>query len=137
MDIREELAKFNFKQKYASYNKDEKRREDWSEASDRIYEMHKEFYDLSPTADKILSDAIDMEKDKRILSSQRARQFGGKAILDKNWRIYNCTTSYADRPRFFQEALYLLLCGCGVGFSVQKHHINRLPPMRKIGRAHV
>tara|TARA_B100000214_G_scaffold375473_1_gene362006 strand:+ start:2053 stop:4104 length:2052 start_codon:yes stop_codon:yes gene_type:complete len=130
MDIRNELALFNFKQKYAAYNHKEKRRESWSEASDRIYEMHKEFYDLSQEADSIIQSAISMEKDKRILSSQRARQFGGKAILDKNWRIYNCTTSYADRPRFFQESLYLLLCGCGVGFSVQKHHIARLPSIR-------
>lgn len=41
----------------------------------------------------------------------------------------NCTTSYCDRPRFFQESLWLLLCGCGVGFSVQDHHISKLPPV--------
>ena len=43
----------------------------------------------------------------------------------------NCTVSYCDRPRFFQEALWLLLCGAGVGFSVQKHHIDKLPPVSK------
>jgi len=44
----------------------------------------------------------------------------------------NCTVSYCDRPRFFQESMYLLLCGCGVGFSVQKHHIAKLPKIGKL-----
>ncbi len=43
----------------------------------------------------------------------------------------NCSSSYADRPRFFQETMYLLLCGCGVGFSVQKHHVAKLPKITK------
>ncbi|TRZ50831.1 MAG: hypothetical protein D4S01_05945 [Dehalococcoidia bacterium] len=43
----------------------------------------------------------------------------------------NCTVSYVDRPRFFQECMYLLLCGCGTGFSVQTHHIAKLPNIRK------
>ena len=134
MNIRDELSLFNFKQKYAAYNKSERRRETWEEASDRIKNMHIQFYNMHNESNSIplevLEFAIEMEKSKRILSSQRARQFGGKAILDKNWRIYNCTTSYADRPRFFQEAFYLLLCGCGVGFSIQKHHVERLPKLR-------
>ncbi|MEC8306589.1 MAG: recombinase, partial [Chlamydiota bacterium] len=62
-------------------------------------------------------------------SSQRARQFGGAPTLNKNWRIYNCVTSYCDRTSFFPEAFWLLLCGCGVGFSVQTHHIASIPPL--------
>ncbi|MFM2092643.1 MAG: hypothetical protein RLZZ127_3132, partial [Planctomycetota bacterium] len=50
---------------------------------------------------------------------------------DKNARLYNCTVSYCDRPRFFQESLWLLLCGCGVGFSVQRHHVAKLPPIAR------
>jgi ribonucleoside-diphosphate reductase alpha chain len=74
-------------------------------------------------------------KQKMVLGSQRAMQFGGEPILRKHARIYNCTTSYCDRPRFFQEALWLLLCGCGVGFSVQTHHITKLPGIAKPGAA--
>lgn len=44
-------------------------------------------------------------------------------------RIYNCTSSYCDRVRFFQECMWLLLCGCGAGFSVQQHHIAKLPKL--------
>jgi ribonucleoside-diphosphate reductase alpha chain len=69
--------------------------------------------------------------DKLVLGSQRVLQFGGKPILDKNARLYNCVTSFADRSKFFQEAMYLLLCGCGVGFSVQTHHINKLPKVSR------
>ncbi len=54
-------------------------------------------------------------------------QYGGEPIEKKHSRIYNCTVSYCDRIRFFQESFWLLLCGCGVGFSVQKHHIDKLP----------
>ncbi len=68
---------------------------------------------------------------KEISSSQRALQFGGDAILEKNARLYNCTVSFCDRLPFFSEAFYLLLCGCGVGFSVQKHHVECLPRLNR------
>ena len=42
-------------------------------------------------------------------------------------RMYNCTSSYADRPAFFGEFFYILLCGAGAGFSVQEHHVAKLP----------
>jgi ribonucleoside-diphosphate reductase alpha chain len=65
-------------------------------------------------------------QDKVISSSQRALQFGGLPILEKNARLYNCSVSFCDRPDFFAETFYLLLCGAGVGFSVQKHHTQQL-----------
>lgn len=68
---------------------------------------------------------------KKIAGSQRGLQFGGAAIRDKNERAYNCSSSHCDRPRFFAEAFYLLLCGCGVGFSVQKMHTQYLPSIVK------
>jgi ribonucleoside-diphosphate reductase alpha chain len=45
--------------------------------------------------------------------------------------MYNCTASYADRPRFFQEGFWLMLNGAGIGFSVQKHHVAKLPNIKK------
>jgi hypothetical protein len=68
---------------------------------------------------------------KKVIGSQRALQFGGKGILDKNERIYNCSSGHIDRPRAFQEAMFLLLCGVGVGFSTQYCHINKLPTISK------
>jgi ribonucleoside-diphosphate reductase alpha chain len=66
---------------------------------------------------------------KKVLGSQRALQFGGDPILKRHAKIYNCTSSYCDRLRFVQECFWLLLCGSGTGFSVQKHHISKLPTL--------
>ena len=78
-----------------------------------------------------LQEARSAVDNKLVLGSQRALQFGGAPVLSKHARMYNCTVSYCDRPRFFQEGLWLLLCGCGVGFSVQQHHVKKLPPIAK------
>lgn len=122
------LADYVFASKYGRYLPNQGRREIFNEAIDRVIEMHREFYagtDIEAELDFVESAL----KDRLVLGSQRALQFGGKPILKKHARIYNCTVSYCDRPRFFQEAFWLLLCGCGVGFSVQKHHVEKLPPI--------
>lgn len=126
------LQDYVFTSKYSRYLPEKKRRESFEEAVERVIGMHHEHFRRKGTeVDDLLNIAEDAMKRRLVLGSQRALQFGGPWILDKNARIYNCTTSYCDRPRFFQEALWLLLCGCGVGFSVQKHHIDNLPPVRK------
>jgi hypothetical protein len=130
MDIqRNNLANFTFKQTYAKYLPSKKRRENWSESVDRLMNMHATKFIDTIEIYEDLNEIEDALKRKEILGSQRSLQFGGKAILDKPWRIFNCTTSFCDRPRFFAESLWLLLCGCGVGYSVQKHHISKLPPV--------
>jgi ribonucleoside-diphosphate reductase alpha chain len=116
------LSEYVFTSKYARFNGE--RRETWDEAVDRMMDMHiQKASNMKPYIDQC---RVEM-KNKLVTGSQRALQFGGEAIFDKNMRIYNCVSSYADRPRFFAESLWLLLCGCGVGFSVQKHHVDRLP----------
>ena len=64
---------------------------------------------------------------KEVLGSQRILQFGGEPIFKHNARVYNCSFGHINRHRAYQELMYLLLCGCGVGFSVQKHHVAQLP----------
>lgn len=124
------LQDYVFTAKYANFIKDEKRKETWEEAVDRVKNMMLEKY-----SDKDIKDEIEwaysLVKDKRVIGSQRAMQFGGKPILKHNARIYNCISSYCDRIDFFKECFWLLLCGCGTGFSVQKHHINKLPELRE------
>lgn len=118
------LQDYTYVSKYARYNKSKKRRELWSEAQDRVCNMHISRF---PHVEEEIRDAFAAAKSKHVLGSQRALQFGGTPILKKHSRIYNCIASYCDRPRFFQECFWLLLCGCGTGFSVQKHHIAKLP----------
>lgn len=120
------LQDYTFVSKYARYNEELKRRETWDEAVGRVKDMHLQKYPQKDIREDI-EWAFDRVKEKRVLGSQRALQFGGKPVLKKNARLYNCTVSYCDRLRFFQESFWLLLCGCGVGFSVQKHHVAKLP----------
>jgi ribonucleoside-diphosphate reductase alpha chain len=123
------LGEFVYYDKYAKYIPELSRRETWEEAWDRMERMHVSRYInvTNPTVWTLLSNAIAMGKQKKVLGSQRAMQFSGTPILDRNMRIYNCTFSFADRIGFFSDAFYLLLCGSGVGFSVQKHHVANLP----------
>ena len=118
-----ELQNYAFVSKYARWIPEKKRRETWKESVTRVREMMHEQY---PEVNGDIDWAYDLMYKKRVLGSQRALQFGGKPILKHHARVYNCIASYVDRPRFFQECMYLLLCGCGVGFSVQKHHVERL-----------
>ena len=119
------LQDYTFVSKYARYNEELKRRETWDEAVSRVRNMHFEKYPQDDIKDDI-EWAFERVKEKRVLGSQRALQFGGKPVLKKNARLYNCCVSYCDRLRFFQESFWLLLCGCGVGFSVQKHHVEKI-----------
>ncbi len=124
----EALQDYVFTSKYSRYIPEKMRRETFDEAVDRVIDMHRRHFAAKGIdVEDLLAICSKAMHAKLMLGSQRAMQFGGDPILRKNARIYNCTTSYCDRPRFFQEALWLLLCGCGVGFSVQRHHVAKLP----------
>ena len=124
------LMNYTFVSKYARWIPEKKRRETWPEAVGRVKQMMLTKYEDTDVLEDI-NWAYEKMLKKRVLGSQRALQFGGSPIFKHNARIYNCITSFADRVRFFQECMYLLLCGCGTGFSVQNHHIDKLPPLIK------
>lgn len=123
------LQDYTYVSRYAHYDKTKKRRETWHEAAGRVEDMHLSRF---PQLREEITWAFDQVRAKRVLGSQRALQFGGEPILKKHARLYNCTASYCDRMRFFQECFWLLLCGCGTGFSVQKHHVAKLPDFHKL-----
>jgi len=130
------LQEYTYVSRYARFNQKEKRRESWNEAVDRVMQMHIRKF---PHMISDIEWAFDKVKQKLVLGSQRALRFGGKSIEQKNARMYNCCVSYCDRVRFFQETFWLLLCGCGTGFSVQHHHIGKLPDFhesRTSGQVH-
>jgi len=128
------LQEFTRISRYSRYVPKKRRRETWDEQVDRVFDqMHAKKYV------KVLDDIWDDYEfaktavlNKKVLGSQRALQFGGPAILNKHARMYNCIASFCSYPRMFQEAMWLLLCGCGVGFSVQKHHVAQLPDIAPI-----
>ena len=120
------MAEYVFKSKYARYNAEAGRRETWSEAVKRTAQMHHARFPHEAAQIDEVERALDR---REILPSMRGLQFAGVGVTRKNMRLYNCTSSYCDRPRFFAEALWLLLAGSGVGFSVQRHHTDKLPPI--------
>jgi ribonucleoside-diphosphate reductase alpha chain len=126
MSALQELQNYTFVSKYARWIEDKNRRETWKEAVDRVKNMMHTQY---PEVKEDIDWAYDMMYKKKVLGSQRALQFGGEPILKRHAKIYNCTSSYCDRLRFFQECFWLLLCGSGTGFSVQKHHVAKLPTL--------
>jgi hypothetical protein len=121
--------------KYSHYLPEKKRRETWEEITDRVFGMHeRRFADKLAENEEFKKDfefAKQMVKKKRVLGSQRALQFGGKWIEKHELKMFNCATTHIDRPRVFQEVMYTLLCGTGMGFSVQKQHVKRLPNLVK------
>lgn len=107
--------------------------ETWDESVSRVMNMHRQKYAsvMSPELEEYITFAEQAYKDKAVLGAQRALQFGGEQLFKHEARMYNCSVSHCDRATFFQECMYLLLCGCGVGFSVQSHHIAKLPQVHK------
>jgi len=127
------MADAKFYESYARYDSNLGRYETWSEAVARVMQMHRTRYKsvMTPELESLIQYAQDAYVNKEILGAQRALQFGGEQLLSKNAKMYNCTASYLDRPDFFGECFWLMLCGCGVGFSVQKQHIAKLPAIAK------
>jgi len=114
--------------KYAKYLPEAQRRETWEELVTRNKEMHQRRYPL--LADEI-EEVYKFVYDKKVLPSMRSMQFGGKPIEISPNRIYNCAYLPIDHKDAFAETMFLLLGGTGVGYSVQKHHVDKLPEIRK------
>lgn len=123
--ILSDITVFN---KYAKYIPDIERRETWDEICDRYQDMMLKRY--PKLKDRILKN-MQLVRDKRILPSMRAMQFAGRPIEKNEARIYNCAFLPVDHYKAFSEAMFLLLGGTGVGYSVQKHHIEQLLPIKK------
>jgi ribonucleoside-triphosphate reductase len=151
------LADYVLHSRYTRHRPDLGRRETFAEALGRAADMHRTFLAgqlglrvaghpastaaapaehallshavVGQTVASLLDAAFAAALGRRVLPSLRSLQFGGPAILGHHARLYNCAFSPADRPAFFREFLYLLLAGTGCGFSVQRHHVARLPPL--------
>ena len=114
--------------KYAKFIPELERRETWEELVTRNMNMHIKKY---PQIAGEIVDVYQYVYDKKVLPSMRSMQFGGKPIEISPNRIYNCAYLPIDHLDAFSEAMFLLLGGTGVGYSVQKHHVEKLPEIRK------
>jgi ribonucleoside-diphosphate reductase alpha chain len=122
------LSEITVYMKYAKYIPELKRRETWYELVTRNMEMHIKSY---PHLEQEIRDNYQFVYNKQVLPSMRSMQFAGKPIEISPNRIYNCAYAPVDDWRVFSEIMFLLLGGTGVGYSVQKHHVEELPEIRK------
>jgi ribonucleoside-triphosphate reductase (thioredoxin) len=122
------LSEITVYMKYAKYIPELKRRETWFELVTRNMEMHIKSY---PHLEQEIRDNYQFVYNKQVLPSMRSMQFAGKPIEISPNRIYNCAYAPVDDWRVFSEIMFLLLGGTGVGYSVQKHHVEELPEIRK------
>ena len=123
------LSDITIHTKYSKFLPEKERRESWEELVSRNMEMHiKKYPQLKENIEKIYKEYVFT---KKVLPSMRSLQFGGRAIELNNARIYNCAFLPIDDIRSFSETMFLLLGGTGVGYSVQNHHIDKLPEIIK------
>jgi ribonucleoside-diphosphate reductase alpha chain len=128
MDVTQEiLSEITTYMKYAKFDPTKNRRETWNELVTRNKEMHQAKF---PQLKNEIEEAYKLVYDKKVLPSMRSLQFAGKPIELNNARIFNCSFLPLDDWRSFSEIMFLLLSGCGVGYSVQTHHIEQLPEIK-------
>ena len=125
MDISQKiLSEITVYMKYARYLPAAQRRETWEEMITRNRDMHIENF---PKLTNEIESAYKLVFDKKVLPSMRSLQFAGAAIKQTPSRIYNCAYLPIDDYQAFSEVMFLLLGGTGVGYSVQRHHVDKLP----------
>jgi len=117
--------------KYAKYNKNLKRRETFEEIVERNLKMHIDKFKGNIEVIKEINEAYRYVYERKILPSMRAMQFSGRPIDLMPSRQYNCSYMAVNHPAVFSEAMFLLLGGTGVGYSVQRHHVEKLPAIKK------
>ena len=121
------LSDITVHMKYARFRPELSRRETWDEIVSRNKEMHVKKF---PHLEEEINEVYKMVYDKKVLPSMRSLQFAGKPAEINNARMFNCSFLPVDDFRSFSEAMFLLLSGCGVGYSVQAHHIDQLPEIK-------
>ena len=114
--------------KYAKYQPEKNRRETYKETVDRNKQMH---IDMYPEMKDLIEETYESVYSKKVIPSMRSMQFAGMAIEVNPARMFNCSYLPITDIEAFSETMFLLLSGCGVGYSVQRHHIEKLPEVRK------
>lgn len=121
------LSDLTVHMKYARHIPEIARRETWDELCDRNVAMHIKRY--PQLREEIKAVYRDFVRTKKVLPSMRSLQFGGTPIELSESRIFNCAFLPLDHAAAFSEAMFLLLGGTGVGYSVQARHVNKLPSL--------
>src|SRR5271170_150813 len=122
---------FIHRSRYARWDNEKQRRENWDETVQRYVNY------FAPRIPKSEREQIANEIEKTILQmdvmpSMRAMMTAGLALEKDNAAGYNCSYIAVDDPRAFDEAMYLSMCGTGVGFSVERQYVNQMPIVAEV-----
>lgn len=128
---KELLKNLKFYDSYSKYRKDLGRKETWEESVDDVMSMHYNKFKGVDALVPYLDKATKMYKESKILASQRNLQYREEQILKSNTRLFNCASTYIDRPEVFKQILFVLLNGCGMGYSVEQRFIDKLPKLHQ------
>ena len=120
----DQYQSFIHKSRYARWLEDEGRRETWAETCSRYVDFFKEREQLNDEEGQEIWDAIHALE---VMPSMRCMMTAGEALKRDNVAGFNCSYLHIDHPRAFDELMYVLMCGTGVGFSVERNFINKLP----------
>ena len=122
------LSDLTHHMKYAKYQPEKNRRETYKETVDSNKQMHIDRY---PEMKDLIEETYESVYSKKVIPAMRSMQFAGMAIEVNPARMFNCSYLPITDIEAFSETMFLLLSGCGVGYSVQRHHIEKLPEVRK------
>lgn len=128
---KELLKNLKFYDSYSKYKEDLGRKETWEESVDDVMSMHYDKFNNIEALKPYLDKATKMYKESKILASQRNLQYREEQILKSNTRLFNCASTYIDRPEVFKQILFVLLNGCGMGYSVEQRFIDKLPKIQQ------
>src|SRR6056300_1230222 len=120
----DQYQEYIHKSRYARYLDEEQRREDWEETVNRYVSFFVERNQLGASEAEDLFNAI---ADQEVMPSMRCMMTAGPALHRDNVAGFNCSYLPIDSPRSFDELMYILLCGTGVGFSVERDYVSKLP----------
>lgn len=128
MDINNEMSTYIHLSKYSRWMEDKKRRETWDETVDRLVEFwYERLYSDGNTNRDGLDETFEAVRNKEVMPSMRSLMTAGPALDRDNVAGFNCAAIAVNHQRIFDEIFYLLMCGCGVGFSVERQYIAKLP----------
>ena len=125
------LSDLKFFESYSKWNDKLQRKETWEESVEDVMKMHYHKFKGIAELQPYLKKAEEAYKNKEILASQRNLQYREEQILKSNTRLFNCSATYIDRPEVFKEAMWVLLNGCGVGYSVERRFVDKLPTIKQ------
>jgi ribonucleoside-triphosphate reductase len=120
----DQYQQYIHKSRYARYMDDEQRREEWEETINRYVSFFTERNQIDDMMAEELYNAIFEQK---VMPSMRCMMTAGAALKRDNVAAFNCSYLPIDSPRSFDELMYILMCGTGVGFSVERDYVNQLP----------